>query len=110
MAMIYFPPKERELGSTTFAMWLFAANGLINVVYLAMMFLMSCIFQDFMSQQMYLNRPNMGLWPLTMLILSLRSLSDPEGATNFWGIVTIPNKWYPLALLGLFSLMNGLRI
>eukprot|EP00438_Fugacium_kawagutii_P028673 Skav214051 [mRNA] locus=scaffold2017:372236:379978:- [translate_table: standard] len=51
-----------------------------------------------------------GLWPLVMVCLTLTSLSNPDGSTNFWGMVQIPNKWYPIALTAFFMLLNGFRI
>lgn len=48
-----------------------------------------------------------GLWPMYMVFISLRCYANMGSTTSFWGIVDIPNKWYPLATYGFFSLLGG---
>lgn len=102
MGMMYYPKREGELGSLTFLIWTLLVNSMVNVLFLsAMRFLYLTT-----SQAMYLQSPNNGMWPLIFVCISQRCLSDPQGSTNFWGFVNIPNQWYPLALGGFFCLLN----
>lgn len=106
MVMAYFPHREKELGSTIFIYWMFLMNLLVNLVYLAAMVLLYMVFK----QPSYLSNSVHGLWPLVMLCLTLRLMGDPNGSTSFWGLVMIPNKWFPLCLVGFFMLLGGLTI
>jgi len=101
MAMMTFPAREKDLGSCTFLIWMMMIVGLTNVGYLAIMFVLSTI-----ADPIYAFMPSQGLWPLVMVCITLRSLADSEGQTSFFGLVQIPNKWYPIALVGFFSLIS----
>lgn len=102
MGMMYFPRRERELGSAMFAIWLLLANAATNVIFLASMAVLCAAW----SPRFYF-ASNAGLWPLITLVMSQHLLGDPHGSTNFWGLVNVPNKWYPLFFVGMFSLLNG---
>jgi len=104
MLMVYFPAQETTMGSTTLLIWTLLMNGLVNTVFLIFMFVAG--FYD----GGYWDQSSVGLWPLIMVVLTARCLSDPQGSSSFWGLVQIPNKWYPLALVAFFSLLNGMRI
>lgn len=106
MGMQLFPTKEKELGSLCFAFWVCLMNFCVNVIFLSTMYILSAFQQNMMSRMMYWMLPNQGLWPLVFIAISLQVLADPDGSTSFWGVVSIPNKWYPLCLLGFFSLMS----
>jgi len=101
MAMMTFPAREKDMGSCTFFIWMMMVIGLTNVGYLAIMSVISHV-----ADPMEASRPNQGLWPLVMVCLTLRSLADAEAQTSFFGLVQIPNKWYPIALVGFFCLMS----
>lgn len=103
MAMQYFPSRERQMGSTTFLAWMLIVNLFVDVLYVMAMFLMSY------SSVMHMVMPISGLWPMIMVCLTLRCMSDPSGSTSFWGLVMIPNKFYPLALAAFFCLLSGMR-
>lgn len=102
MGMQLLPAKEKDLGSLGFFLWVLLMNFSVNVIFLAAMYAMS-VANDSRS---YWEQPNSGMWPLIFLLITMQSLSDQDGSSNFWGVVTIPNKWYPLCLLGFFSLMS----
>merc|ERR1719253_1729603 len=51
--------------------------------------------------------PCLGLWPFYLVLLSTQCYQDPDGVRSFWGILQIPNKWYPLFFVGFFSLLSG---
>lgn len=101
MGLQYFPAKERELGSCTFAFWLALASCAQNLIFLFFMGAL-CALE---TSKHYLSH-NQGLWPLLMVVLSMQMLSDPEGVQNVWGVVQVPNKWYPAALVAFFCLLN----
>jgi len=103
MLMVYFPTQETTMGSTTLLIWTLLMNGLVNIVFLIFMFILGMFFYGPWEQA------NVGLWPLIMVVLTARCMSDPQGSSSFWGLVQIPNKWYPLALVAFFSLLNGMR-
>lgn len=101
MAMMYFPAREKDMGSTTFLVWALVVNALVNIVFLLIMFVLSLgLLPSAVAEQ------NQGFWPLCMVCLTLNMLSNPDSSTSFWGILSIPNKWYPIALTGIFSLMR----
>jgi len=101
LGLQYFPMKERELGSLGFGLWLLLASCAQNLVFLVFMICLCAI-----ETSTYYAAANQGLWPLLMVMMSTQMLHNPEGATSFWGIVQIPNKWYPLVLVGFFCLLN----
>jgi len=100
MGMVHFPQRERELGSAAFAVWALLANAAANSIYLLIMLALSTLNAG------YLYAPNMGMFELIMVLMSSQVLANPGGSSNFWGLIAIPNKWYPLALVGIFSLLN----
>lgn len=111
MMMMGFPAREKEMGSTSFLLWMFIITALINIVYLCFNWiLVHVVYRTSPQAIMYMMISSHGFWPLILVSITLQSLSDPNGQTSFWGFVMIPNKWYPIALVGVFSLMNGLRI
>ncbi|CAJ1424711.1 unnamed protein product [Effrenium voratum] len=112
MAMNYFPAYEKEMGSTLFLFWAFLVNTLNSLVFLAFTACTMVYYHLNQSPKEFMVRGSSvkGLWPLVMVCITLTSLSNPDGRTNFWGMVQIPNKWYPLALTGFFILINGGRV
>eukprot|EP00747_Dinoflagellata_sp_TGD_P111717 gnl/TRDRNA2_/TRDRNA2_171286_c0_seq3.p1 gnl/TRDRNA2_/TRDRNA2_171286_c0~~gnl/TRDRNA2_/TRDRNA2_171286_c0_seq3.p1 ORF type:complete len:372 (-),score=64.28 gnl/TRDRNA2_/TRDRNA2_171286_c0_seq3:199-1221(-) len=104
MLMAYFPPREKELGSFTFLCWQMLVSGCVNALFLIIMFVLKHVGGD--EAAMYEVYPNQGMWPMIMVCIALRSLDDPTGSTSFWGIMQIPNKWYPVAIACFFSLMS----
>jgi len=101
MVMIYMPTHEKELGSLLTLLWMLLMNFATNVIFLALMFLLAKT-----SNPQYAAFPNQGLWPMLMICMTLQMMSNPGGATSFWGIVQIPNKWYPVCLVGFFSFLS----
>eukprot|EP00928_Gymnodinium_smaydae_P018340 TRINITY_DN16988_c0_g1_i1.p1 TRINITY_DN16988_c0_g1~~TRINITY_DN16988_c0_g1_i1.p1 ORF type:complete len:341 (-),score=59.30 TRINITY_DN16988_c0_g1_i1:21-983(-) len=102
MAMAYFPARERAVGSFPFLAYLVLANAAMNALFLLAMGILAAV-----AGPSFLLAPNAGLFPVLMLMMSQRVLADPSGSTSFWGIVLIPNKWYPLCLIGFFSLLSS---
>mmetsp|Transcript_36890 Transcript_36890/g.66683 ORF Transcript_36890/g.66683 Transcript_36890/m.66683 type:complete len:336 (+) Transcript_36890:106-1113(+) len=110
MAMIHFPAREKDLGSTSFLLWMFIVNALMNAVFLTAMFCLAMYFDGTFKGAMYMQMKLQGLWPLIMVCLTLSCLSNPDGTTSFWGMVQIPNKYYPIALTAFFCLLNGVSL
>merc|ERR1719160_1220153 len=52
--------------------------------------------------------PSNGLRPFYLVLLSTQCYADPDGVRSFWGILQIPNKWYPLFFVAFFSLLSGM--
>jgi len=101
MGMILLPVREKDLGSSAFLLWVMLMNTCVSAVFLMVMFGISLTGDEGAWE-----RPNQGFWPLIFICLSLKCLSDLGGSTSFWGVVNIPNKWYPLALFGFFCLLS----
>lgn len=101
MGMLYFPSQERMCGSTRFLAWVILVNVLINIIYILMMFLMSLAFGP-----LYEMIPIQGLFGLITVCLTRRSLENPNDSTSFWGLVQIPNVWYPVGFVAFFSLLS----
>lgn len=110
MSMAYFPHREKEMGSSIFLLWMFLINAMTGLAYLSIMFCFATYNHGNFNGLRYEYQPMKGLWPLVMVNLTLTSLSDPDGSSSLWGLVQIPNKWYPIALVGFFSLLNGMKI
>lgn len=71
------------------------------------MFLVIVFFLGFSDATgQYKVMPNQGLWPSVMVCLTLGMMANPDSSTSFYGVVTIPNKYYPIALTGFFSLLS----
>mmetsp|Transcript_134749 Transcript_134749/g.430562 ORF Transcript_134749/g.430562 Transcript_134749/m.430562 type:complete len:344 (+) Transcript_134749:62-1093(+) len=105
MIMQYFPRREKQMGSTAHFLWILSLNCIINLVHLFIMLIMVYIIQ----QPQYFVAGSQGLWPLIIADLTISLLGDPNGSTSFWGLVTVPNKWYPIALVSFFCVLSGLK-
>lgn len=102
MALILISPRERSLGSTAFLCWLAVSSTVMSIAYVGWMLVLGGIF----SAQ-YWVEPIQGIWPIVMLCITLRSIGKPEETTSFWGVLQMPNRWYPVFLAAVFSLLNG---
>lgn len=102
MVMLYFPSRERDLGSTTFLAWFLLVAVFINLIYCLVTF---AAWKSAGNAFAPLPRIQ-GLWPVALVCLTAKCLADPAGSQSFWGLAQIPNKWYPLALVGFFCLIN----
>mmetsp|Transcript_8965 Transcript_8965/g.16150 ORF Transcript_8965/g.16150 Transcript_8965/m.16150 type:complete len:327 (-) Transcript_8965:70-1050(-) len=101
MALMHLPQREHELGSALFSVWLLLANCCINLLFLLLSFV-RLVLQDHWAY----GDINCGLWPVLMLLMTQRMLGDPDGQSSFWGLFFVKNKWYPLVIVGIFSLLN----
>lgn len=101
MAMTSLSPREHALGSAPFLAWLAIANSIVNIVFLGLTFVLSNI------SPLLIMAPIQGLWPVIILCMTMRSLKSPDDHTNFWNLIQVPNKWFPLFLAGLMCLLSG---
>eukprot|EP00405_Crypthecodinium_cohnii_P008789 CAMPEP_0206435370 /NCGR_PEP_ID=MMETSP0324_2-20121206/9807_1 /ASSEMBLY_ACC=CAM_ASM_000836 /TAXON_ID=2866 /ORGANISM="Crypthecodinium cohnii, Strain Seligo" /LENGTH=303 /DNA_ID=CAMNT_0053902251 /DNA_START=102 /DNA_END=1010 /DNA_ORIENTATION=+ len=106
MILQYFPRRERTLGSTAHLLWIMAINALANILRLAVMTVLVYVFQ----MPIYAFNSSIGLWPVMLADLTVFMMGDPDGSTSFWGMITLPNKVYPLALVGFLCLLNRFSI
>jgi len=102
MALSLLSSRERTLGSTPFLCWIGVCSMLISTAYVVLMYLLS-----FVMGPSILAMPIQGIWPIIMACLTIRSLSKPDENSNFWGVVQIPNKWYPVVLTAIFCLISA---
>jgi len=100
MAFSYFTALEREHGSLRFGAWCCVCNVAVALPFLALSCVLSCIHPSLGTQACN------GLWPLLLIAMTQQCLADPDRTMSFWGLVQIPGKWYPFALVGFFSLLS----
>lgn len=100
-ALMYFAQVEREYGTLRFVIWFLMGTISVGLLYLLVMF----IIAQFSPQWQLI--PCVGLWPPLIIAMTQRALAAPEEATvPFWGLAQIPARWYPLVLIGFFSLLS----
>jgi len=100
-ALVYFAQLEREHGTVRFLAWLVVGSMTIGAVFLATAFLIA----QFDPKWAYM--PCYGLWPPLVLAMTQRALVSPDATmVSLWGVMQIPARWYPLALIGFFSLLS----
>lgn len=74
----------------------------INIVFLVMLFVLSLFHPYLGNFQAY------GLWGLFMFKLAENFIDNPEGSVPLFGLpVQIPTKFYPLAVLIIFSIISN---
>lgn len=100
MAVNYFSPLEREFGTLRFVAWLCIGSIFIGFIHIVFAWL----FAQF--DPMWYLIPCTGPWPLLILAMTRQCLAVPDQSLSFWGIVQIPGRWYPMALVAFFSLLN----
>ncbi|CAE8630493.1 unnamed protein product [Polarella glacialis] len=104
LGLACLPERERDLGSCRFLVWALLVTIVVNLCFLAMMFLLDATVGP--GHQFWLNS-NQGLWPLVIVCITLRSLASPRDPVGVFGMFFVPSRWYPLVLAGLLSLLSG---
>jgi len=100
-SLVYMGRLEQEYGTIRFLSWWFPSSTNISIAYLLVDAVLVVLIPIFGHGRCA------GMWPLLLLTMTLQSLKQPEGSTqSFWGLVQIPTRWYPLALIGFFSLIS----
>eukprot|EP00405_Crypthecodinium_cohnii_P025114 CAMPEP_0206493340 /NCGR_PEP_ID=MMETSP0324_2-20121206/46892_1 /ASSEMBLY_ACC=CAM_ASM_000836 /TAXON_ID=2866 /ORGANISM="Crypthecodinium cohnii, Strain Seligo" /LENGTH=364 /DNA_ID=CAMNT_0053976421 /DNA_START=8 /DNA_END=1102 /DNA_ORIENTATION=+ len=119
-ALSYLPRLEQDLGTLRFFCWIFLVSTAVGCLYL-LICLLACLLVD--STWFYSS--SCGLWPLLVAAMTLHHLEElpapahshshshshsaaAAAATTllFFGLLPVPKRWYPLALVCLFSLLN----
>lgn len=106
------PQREKVMGSTLMLWWLSVIGVSIRVCFLVLTFVVGKVMVLMGAGEMHWYGPYVGagctgLWPMYLVFISLKSYSDPTGSSSFWGVVQIPNMYYPLAIYAFFSLLSG---
>lgn len=101
MALNHLSALEREYGTVRFLVWLATSSAAIGLLYLLTAIVLAQLDPH------WLLTPCAGLWPLLLLTMTQSSLAEaPEATQSIWGIFQVPARWYPLVLIGFFSLMS----
>merc|ERR1719424_766662 len=106
------PQREKVMGSTMMFAWLATIGVAIRLTFLIIVFVLGKVMVILGATELHWFGPYAaatcsGLWPMYIVFISLRSYSDPTGSTSFWGLVDIPNGYYPAAIYAFFTLMSG---
>jgi len=109
------PQREKVLGSTTALFWIANLGFWTRIVFLIIAYLGGLVLGLIYPQYRhygetwfgpYESYPCVGLWPLYLVILSVRCYGDPTGLMSCYGLCQIPNKWYPLLIYAFFALLS----
>jgi membrane associated rhomboid family serine protease len=97
---------EYSMGSTAFAILLAVIGLTVNLLHLAICLLMYGIEG---GNPKWLFLPCFGVWILIFGLLSIECSQLPASSTRRLFVVEVPIRYYPLALLVLFSLFGGFQ-
>jgi membrane associated rhomboid family serine protease len=94
---------ENTIGTAKYAMNFMINATLINIFYIVLMFIFAPLFG-----KGALMAKSAGLWPLIMAEITLLCLANPENPVALFFLpCQFAAKYYPWALLGLFTVMNA---
>jgi len=100
-ALSYFPRLEQEHGTFRFLIWFMLSSSAVGVLYLFLAFGMAQLDPTWYMV------PCSGLWPMFVIAMTSQSLGmPPDASTSLFGLVPLPMRWYPLALIAFFSLIS----
>jgi membrane associated rhomboid family serine protease len=97
---------ENSIGSTEFAFLFLSIGFLTNVLYIAVGAFLDGLF----GMQHFFVLPSFGVWLVLFGLTSFECIKAPQGTTRRIFLVTVPILYYPLVLLGLFSLFGGFSL
>ena len=98
--------EENNMGTVPFAIRFFKLSLFINVVFCSLAVFPYLIF----GFKGLLMEPAMGLWPILMCDLVIQCYQYPEMPRGLCCLpVQIKSKYYPLVLMGLFTIFFGLQ-
>lgn len=102
VGMAYLAPLEREKGSLCFCCWFLVGGAVTGMLFLLLTLALVLLTAGSLGQM-----PCSGVWPLLVLGMTRRALCEEASAqSSMWGVCSVPSRWYPLALIGLFSLFS----
>lgn len=95
--------EENTMGTVAFSVRFFKLSLFINFIFSLVSILLG--FAGFTSLLM---TPAMGLWPILMCDMVIQCYRYPEMPRGLCCLpVQIKSKWYPLVLIGLFTVFFG---
>ncbi|CAJ1428634.1 unnamed protein product, partial [Effrenium voratum] len=101
MALSFLPQVERELGTLRYLLWLLANTTGINGLFVLAVKLLG---RSGLCSEL---RSNQGLWSLAVACMTRRALENPELPCTVMGLVEVPQKWYPVAIALMLSVLEG---
>jgi membrane associated rhomboid family serine protease len=93
---------ELSMGSTAFFCLIFTIGILTNLIYIAVAFLLNAIT----GSESLLFLPASGIWIILFGVISIECSQAPPQSIRRLFFMPVSATYYPLALLGLFSLMG----
>ncbi|GMI34663.1 hypothetical protein TrCOL_g11698 [Triparma columacea] len=99
---------EREQGSASFLLTSILLVLLINSVFISFVYTLYI----FTSDPSYLLSTASGPWGYMMMLITIQcNRDDPEGTRRvLFFPVEVKNKYYPLVILALFTILGGIRL
>jgi membrane associated rhomboid family serine protease len=97
---------ENSIGSTEFSFLCLSIGVLTNILYCAVGALLDALF----GTQYFFYLPSFGVWLVLFGLTAFECIKAPQGSTRRLFVLNIPTKYYPLALLGVFSLIGGFSL
>jgi hypothetical protein len=95
--------EEEGMGTVAFAVRFFKLSLFINMIFSSVSILIA-----FIGFPSLLATPAMGLWPILMCDMVIQCYQYPEMPRNLCCLpVQIKSKWYPLVLIGIFTIFFG---
>jgi hypothetical protein len=91
------------MGSTNFLAFLLAVGVGANILFTLLTFVLYVMS----GYQPYMMHQSGGLWLMIFGIIAMECSLAPEGSKRRLFFIEVPSLYYPLALLGLFTLFQG---
>jgi len=102
----YGKRMEYAIGSTAFAILLGVIGGIVNLLHLTI----CLILNEIEGSKEWLFMPCFGIWILIFGLLSIDCFQAPATNTRRLFVFDVPVRYYPFALLVLFSLLGGFQL
>ncbi len=97
---------EHSMGSAAFGLLLLTVGMLVNLLHLVICLILYALTES----ATWLFLPCSGVWIILFAILSLDCAKASSSSTRRLFFLTIPTRFYPFALLVLFSFLGGLQL
>uniref|UniRef100_A0A7S4NJ43 Derlin n=1 Tax=Odontella aurita TaxID=265563 RepID=A0A7S4NJ43_9STRA len=97
---------EHSMGSAAFVALLLTLGGMANVAFLILM----VVLYGLTGSQVFLIYPCYGIWVVLLGIIAVECSSAPPGTQRRIFSWEFEAKYYPLVVLGFFTLLGGLRV
>ena len=96
---------ERENGTIKYMCTFFINSSIIQVIFTGFCYLISLKFESILKV------PSSGLWPVILSEITMLCLANPEADLRMFLIpCPIKARFYPWALFGFFTVINGFRV